>query len=171
MNDGASTCTLAFGDLFLDGAEKNRWGANGMIFTTKALRDISVNWMQYHSWQGNVDQTVQVFTRSGDYTGYDTNGDGWNLIYDNMIVSNSPQYNTLVEFDTPVIIEATMEHNLSTYMRKIICYLTKERAKGLYFRTILNSNFTRAERNLICSVTSLKNRQCFKGEWDTTSFK
>ncbi len=132
MNESASTCTLDCSDLTLSGAETNRWGANGMIFMTKALRDISVNWMQYHSWQGNVNQTVQVFTRSGDYIGYDTNGDGWDLIYDNMLVSNSPQYTTLVEFETPVIIEANATQSFYIHAENYLLFDEGAREGALF---------------------------------------
>ncbi len=106
INESVESCFSDCVDLSLDGADSGKWGANGIMFKTVALRDIAVNWLHYHSWEGGVNQTVQVYTRRGLYMGYHNNSDGWDLVYDEMLVSKRRHESTVVEFDTPVIIEA-----------------------------------------------------------------
>lgn len=106
MNESIESCLSDCVDLSLEGADSGKWGSKGIMFKTEALRDIAVNWLHYHSWEGGVNQTVQVYTRRGDYMRYHNNSDGWELVYDDMLVSKRRHESTVVEFDNSVIIEA-----------------------------------------------------------------
>lgn len=52
------------------------------MFTVKALNDIVITSFDINTMFRIVGE-VKVYTRSGDYSGYESDSEGWNLIYDN----------------------------------------------------------------------------------------
>ena len=52
------------------------------MFTVKALSDIVITSFDINTMFRIVGE-VKVYTKSGDYSGYESVGIGWNLIYDN----------------------------------------------------------------------------------------
>ena len=52
------------------------------MFMVKALNDIDITSFDINTMFRVVGE-VKVYTRSGDYIGYESDSDGWDLIYDN----------------------------------------------------------------------------------------
>ena len=80
------------------------YGSHGNMFKVEALKDVFITSFDIHTLNTGVG-AVQVYTRQGDYTGYESSSGGWELIYDRSI--DQQGRNTLTQLgslSTPIKI-------------------------------------------------------------------
>ena len=82
-------------------------GSSGNMFSVEALRDVSITSLVINA-MSKGQGAVKVYTRNGSYTGYESNKQGWNLIYSNQEVVHEKrgQPTELREFLNPVTIKS-----------------------------------------------------------------
>lgn len=68
------------------------YGAPGIMFRVKALREITITSFDIYAVLNSTSQ-FQLYTRSGDYVGHEASEDGWTLSYENLSMQQNGRYN------------------------------------------------------------------------------
>jgi len=105
--ESVSDCPADCGNLELVASDIGQYGSMGVMFYVEAKRDLSISSFDFLSGSRAAEQPVQVYTRSGKYSGFELNEDGWEIVYDddsvNLLGGNKP---TPVDLDLRVTIPA-----------------------------------------------------------------
>ena len=134
-NEVAATCPVDCSGLILTGSETGASGAEGTMFSIKALRDVTITSLNFHASKVATD-LVQVYTRSGSYKGFELTEDGWSLVYNKVVAMNARDILTqLGAFDTIVSISAGTTQSFFVYTPNKLMY-----AAGTTESSIFSSN-------------------------------
>ena len=82
-------------------------GSTGVLFSLKALRDVSVSSFAVNAMSRGEGE-VKVYTRSGGYSGHEQSSEGWELVYNNASVTHNRRGKPteLGDFDKAVLVTA-----------------------------------------------------------------
>jgi hypothetical protein len=81
-DESASSCPQDCASLELTAIGNSNKGAPGVMFWVKApSRDIEISSLKFYSWEIE-NAFIQVYTRSGEYTGFEQNQNGWELVHE-----------------------------------------------------------------------------------------
>jgi len=102
-------------------------GSNANIFEIQARdNDIEIYGLTIHAsttTDNNPQTVVKVWERSGDYTGFTSSSNGWNLVQDINVNGQGTGIPTVLsDFDTPIIIPAGSTKSFNVFVEKGIRY-------------------------------------------------
>ena len=99
-------------------------GSNANIFKIQARNnDIEIYGLTVHASTTDSPQTVKVWERSGDYTGFTSSSNGWISVQDiNVNGQGTGTPTVLPDFDTPIIIPAGSTKSINVFVENGIRY-------------------------------------------------
>ena len=88
IDEHSPTCPVDCSNKELDVITDSSKGAPGIMFWVKAdSRDINISSFKFFTWSTTVN-LVQIYTRAGEYTGFEVDQSGWEKIYEETIQLN-----------------------------------------------------------------------------------
>ena len=105
MTEDSHSCPADCAGKELETTFKFNLGSSGVMFTVKALRDISITSLVVNA-MSRGEGTVKVYTRDGSYNGHELKWKDWELIYNNpaVIHGRRGQYTELGGFQQNIPI-------------------------------------------------------------------
>lgn len=99
------------------------------MFTLQAVRDVEINSF-YMFVRSTSSDLVQVYTRQGEYGGYETSSAGWELVFDKIIFLNGPNQVTELPFSRKVVMAAGQLQSFYVYSPSNLAYRSENLAEG-----------------------------------------
>lgn len=104
-------------------------GSNGTMFTLQAVRDVEINSFYTFVRSNSVD-LVQVYTRRGNYSGFQSSDAGWDLVFDKSILLNGIDQVTELRFSSKVIMASGQFQSFYVYSPSDIQYRSEAVREG-----------------------------------------
>ena len=80
----SSTCPQDCSNIILNGVNTGSSGAKGVMFALKSSCQVTVRGFEFYTYNV-MNSAIQVYTRVGNYTGYEFNSTGWAKVYDQTV--------------------------------------------------------------------------------------
>lgn len=104
-------------------------GSNGTMWTIQAMRDVEINSI-YTFVRSNQVDLVQVYTRQGGYSGFETSDVGWSLVFDKSILLNGYDQVTELKFNNKISIAAGQFQSFYVYSPSNLAYRNEQVQEG-----------------------------------------
>jgi hypothetical protein len=79
-----STCPQDCSNIILNGVNTGSSGAKGVMFALKSNCQVTVRSFEFYTYNV-MNSAIQVYTRVGNYTGYEFSSAGWAKVYDKTV--------------------------------------------------------------------------------------
>lgn len=104
-------------------------GSNGTMWTIQAMREVEINSIYSVVRSDQVD-LVQVYTRTGGYSGFETSDVGWSLVFDKSLLLNGKDQVTELKFTNKVKIAAGQLQSFYIYSPSNLAYRSEQVKEG-----------------------------------------
>lgn len=104
-------------------------GANGTMFTIQAVRDVEINSL-YTFIRNDEFGFVQVYTRPGNYSGFEASDAGWELVFDKTILLNGKNQVTELSFSRKVSVSSGQFQSFYVYTPENLAYRSEQVSEG-----------------------------------------
>ena len=110
IDEDISTCPVDC-DITLDALDNAPKGAPGIMFAIQSKsRDIEISSFEFFTWQ-NTMNLVQIYTRAGQFNGFESSQTGWVLIYNAYMVLGGDSALTKLSLSSKIKIPAGLSQS------------------------------------------------------------